>query len=166
MGHLNEFILDVARSSTAVVLGRQGGSADEHIAHTDLTAAITLPVIASESFHDHASKLSLSIQKNAVVGNKYVVKNGHRFHSAKLSVAHVQLGTLQLPGVAALPTYDHVDTFCVHWYGKGHGVVLVLGAHGDGGHDNDLMGVEDTGLVQLGSPNHYAISSALHNVKE
>ena len=100
------------------------------------------------------------------LGHEHVVEHGQGFHAAELAVAHVDLAALALAGVAALAADDHIDALGVHGHGEGHGVVLVVGTHGDGGHDDDLVGVEDAGLMGLGAAHHDAVAPALHHMEE
>ena len=150
----------------AVVVGGQGGGADEHVAHAHLAPAVALAVVAGEALHHHAGKLGLAVEEDALVGHEHVVKDGEGLHAAELGVAHVHLAALPLAGVAALAADDHVQALAVHGHGEGDGVILVVGTHGDGGHDDDLVGVEDAGLVGLGAPDHDAVGAALHHVEE
>ena len=166
MGHLDELILDVAGLVGAVVVGGHGGGADEHVAHAHLTATVALAVVAGEPLHQHAGEVILAAHKDALVGHEHVVKDHQGLHTAKFTVAHVHLAALQLTGVAALAADDHKDAVGVHGHGEGHRVVLVLSLHGLGGHDDDLVAVQRTGLVHLGAPHHNAVGTALHDVQE
>ncbi len=49
---------------------------------------------------------------------------------------------------------------------KRDGVIALVLAHGGGGHDQDLVGVEGAGLVGLGPAHHDAVRLALHHVHE
>ena len=123
-------------------------------------------MVAGEPLHQHAGKLGLAVQEDALIGHKHVVEDGQGLHPAELTVAHVQLAALQLPGVTALAADDHVDARGVRRYGEGDGVVPVIRPHGLGGHDNDLMAVDDAGLVGLGPAHHHAVRTALHHAEE
>ena len=166
VGHLDEFVLDVAGLGRPVVVGRHRRRADEHVAHAHLAPAVTLAVIAGEALHHHAGELRLPVEEDALVGDEHVVKDHQGLHPAELRVAHVHLAALPLPGVAALPADDHEDALRVDGHGEGHGVVLVVGAHGDGGHDDDLVAVQRAGLVGLGPPHHDAVRPPLHHTEE
>ena len=166
MGHLDELVLDVAGLGSAVVVGGHGGRADQHVAHAHLTAAVALAVITGEALHQHAGELRLAVEEDAVIGNEHVVEHRQGLHTAELGVAHVHLGVFQLAGIAALTAHDQEQAGSVQRDGEGNGIVLVLGAHGDGGHHDDLVRVQDAGLVRLGAADHDAVGTALHHPQE
>ena len=123
-------------------------------------------MVAGKALHQHAGKLRLPVEEDALVGDKHVVEHGEGLHAAELAVAHVHLAALPLAGVAALPPDDHEQPLGVQRHGKGDGIIPVVGAHGLGGHDNDLVAVDDAGLVRLGAAHHHAVLPALHHPQE
>ena len=85
--------------------------------------------------------------------------------AAELGIAHVDGGILlQLPGVAALTAVDHVHALGIRGAGKADRPVLVRLTHGDGGHEDVPVGVDGAGLVALGTADHDAVGTTLHNV--
>ena len=85
--------------------------------------------------------------------------------AAELRVAHVDGAAFQLAGVAGLPAVDVEDALGVGGGHEGHRVVGVLGRHGDGGHDQDPVGVDGAGLVRLGAAHHDAVGAPLHHAQ-
>ena len=150
----------------AVVVCGHGSSTDQHVAHAHLAPAIALAVIASEALHQHSGKLGLAVEEDALVGHEYMVKDGEGLHTAELGVAHIHLAALPLAGVAALAADNHKETLGVQGHREGDGIVLVVGAHGLGGHDDDLVGVDDAGLMGFGAADHHAVGTAFHHVEE
>ena len=123
-------------------------------------------MITGEALHQHTGELRLAVKEDTVIGHEHVIKHGQGFHAAELRVAHVHLGVLQLAGIAALTAHDQEQAGRVQRNGEGCGVILVLGAHGDGGHHDDLMGVQNAGLVRLRAADHDAVGTALHHAQE
>ena len=150
----------------AVVVGGHRRRADEHVAHAHLAPAVALAVVAGEALHQHTGELRLPVEEDALVGDKHVVEHGEGLHAAELAVAHVQLAALPLAGVAALPPDNHEQPLGVQRHCEGDGVVLIVGAHGLGRHDDDLVAVDDAGLVGLGAAHHHAVLPALHHPQE
>ena len=165
VGHLDELILHRAGLLHAVVLGSQGRSADEGVAHAHLAAAVALAVIAGEALHHHAGELILTVEEDVLVGDEHVVQHHQGLLAAELGVAHIDGGVLlQLAGVAGLTAIDHVHALGVGGAGEGDGPVLISLTHGDGGHEDVPVGVDGAGLVALGTADHDAVGTALHNV--
>ena len=149
-----------------VVVRSQGGCPDEHVAHPHLAPAVALAVIAGKPLHQHPSKLSLAIEEDPLVGHEHVVENGQGLYTAELGIAHVHLTALPLPGVTTLAADNHVNALAVYGHSEGHRVVLVVRAHGDGGHHDDLVAVQNSGLMHLGAPYHDAVLPALYHPQE
>ena len=166
MGHLDELILDVAGLGGAVIVGGHGGGADQHVAHAYLAPAVALAVVTGEAFHQHTGELCLAVKEDTVIGHEHIVKYGQGFHTAEFGVSYVHLSVFQLAGIAALAAHDQEQAGRVQGYGEGYGVILILGPHGDGGHHDDLVGIQDAGLVRLGAADHDAVGTALHHMQE
>ena len=165
VGHLDDLVFDVAGLGGAVVLGGQGGGADEHVAHADLAAAVALAVIAGEALHQRAGELDLAAQIHAVPGHENVLEDHQGFLAAEAPVAHVQLVVLEFAGVAALAPVDVADAGRVGRRAEADGVVLIAGSHGDGRHDQDLVRVTGAGLVGLGAADNDTVVAALDDVE-
>ena len=166
MGHLDELILDVAGLGSAIVVSGNSSSTDQNIAYADLAAAVALAVVTGKALHQHPGKFMLAAQEDTVIGNKYIVKDGQGFHAAELGVTDIEGGAFQLTGVAALAADDHEQTGGIQRNGEGNRIVLIIGTHGLGGHNDDLVGVADTGLVGLGAADYDTVGAALHNTQE
>ena len=123
-------------------------------------------MVAREAFHQHGGELALAVEENAVVRNEDVVEDDQGLHAAESGIAAVQSAVLQLAGIAALSADDHENALRVDGHGKGDGVIGILRLHGLGGHDEDLVGIRRAGLVSLGSPDHHAVRTALHDPQE
>ena len=165
MHHLNQLIFHGRSALYAVVFGGQRGRADQNVAHADLTAAVALSVVTGKALYQHSGKLDLAVEENAVVRNKHVVEYHQGLYAAELAVAHVHLAAFQLAGVAALAADNHENALGVGRYGKRNGIILVVWAHRDGGHDDHFVGVDDTGLVCLCAANNNAVGAALHHMQ-
>ena len=70
----------------------------------------------------------------------------------------------ELARVAALAAVDVVDALGVGRAAEADGEVLVALAHGDGGHDDDLVRVAGAGLVRLGAAHDDAVVALLDDV--
>ena len=123
-------------------------------------------MVAGKPLHHHGGKLGLPVEVDVFVGDEHVVKDHQQLHPAVLGVAHVDVGVLQLPGVAALAADDHEQSLGVGGGGEGDGVVLVIGPHGLGGHHQDLVGIAHARLMGFGPPDHDAVGTPLHHVEE
>ena len=149
----------------AVVLGDQGGRADDHVAHAALAAAVAVPVSGGKELHQHAGEVHLAVEEDILVGDKHVVEHGQGLHAAILGVAQVDVRpALQLSGVAGLAAHNHGDAGGVQRDVEGDGVVLLPRPHGLGGETHHLVGVGDAGQMAFGAVDHYAVWPALHYV--
>ena len=165
VGHLDELVLDGGGLLHAVVLSGQSSGADQGVAHAHLAAAVGLTVITGEALHDHAGELILAVEEDVLVGDEHVVQHHQSLLAAKLGVAYVDRGVLlHLPGVAGLTAVDHVHALSVGGAGKADSPILIGLTHGDGGHEDVPVGVDGAGLVALGTADHDAVGTALHNV--
>ena len=166
MGHLDELVLDGTRLLHAVVFGGERGCADDDITHADLAAAVALTVIAREALHDHARELVFAVEEDILVGDEHVVEDDQGFLPAEFAVAHIDAAVLHLARVAGLAAVDHVQTLGIGGAGKRHGIVPVLLAHGDGGHEDVPVGVDGPRLVALRAADDDAIVAAFHDMHE
>ena len=167
MGHLDQLILDMGSLCRARHIARQRGCADQHVAYADLAAAVALAMVAREALDDHAGKLDLAIEEDAVVRDEYAVENDQHLVPAVNLVANVDvIVLLKLAGIAALAAVDQGDAVRVGRDRKGDGIVLVALAHGDGRHDQHLVGVDEAGLVCLRAGDVNAVGGALHDMQE
>ncbi len=148
----------------AVVVGGQGGRADEHVADADLAAAVALAVEAGEPLDERAGELELAAHVDAVPGHEHVVEDHQGLLAAEAHVADVEVALLELARVAALAAVDVVDALGVGRAAEADGEVLVALAHGDGGHDDDLVRVAGARLVRLGAAHDDAVVALLDDV--
>ncbi len=124
-------------------------------------------MIACETLDDHACKLDLAVEEDAVVRNEYMLKDNQNFMSAVNLVADVDVVVLfQLAGVTGLTAVNQGDALGIGRNCEGNRVVLVALAHCDGRHDQNLVGVYETGLMCLGAGYINAVRRALNNVNE
>ena len=49
---------------------------------------------------------------------------------------------------------------------KRNGILLIFFSHGQGGHDDNLMGIDSTGLMGLGTPDHNPVLFLFHNAEK
>ena len=167
VGHLDELVLDMRSLGRARHLTCQRGSADEHIAYTNLAAAVGLTVIAREALYHHAGKLGFAVEEDHIVRNEYTVENNQNLVTAVNFVADVDVVMfLGLAGVTGLTAQNQGDAFRVGRARKGNGVVLVALTHGDSRHNQNIMAVQVAGLVCLRAGNVNAVRGALDNVQE
>ena len=75
----------------AVVVGGQGGGADEHVADADLAAAVALAVEAGEALDERAGELDLAAHEDALPGHEDVVEDHQGLLAAEARVADVEV---------------------------------------------------------------------------
>ena len=123
---LDQLVLDVGRLRRACHLTCQCGSADEHIAYTNLAAAIGLTVIACKALYHHAGELGLAVEEDHVIRDKYTIENNQNLVTAVNLVADINVVVfLGLAGVAGLTAQNQGNAFRVGRAGEGNRVVLV-----------------------------------------
>ena len=106
MSYLDELVFDVRGLGGAVVVCRQRGGADQHVAHADLAAAVTLTVITGETLNQHARKGGLPVHEDVFLGHEDILEHHERFVAAEIVIADVDLGALKLAGIARLAAID------------------------------------------------------------
>ena len=167
VGHLDQLILNVRSLCRTCHLAGKCSRADEHIANTDLAAAIGLTVIACKALYHHAGKLGLAVEEDHVVRNEHAVEDYQNLVAAVNLVADIDVVIfLGLAGIAGLTAEDQGDAVGIGRARKGNGVVLVALTHGDGRHNQNIMAVQVAGLMRLCTGDVNAVRGALNNVQE
>jgi hypothetical protein len=94
-----------------------------------------------------------------------MIKDGQCFNSAEFRISYVDRSALQLSRIAGLSSHDHEDSLRVYRNREGNRIILIVLSHGDGRHDNNLMRVDDAGLMCLGSAYNDTVISSLYNAE-
>lgn len=85
---------------------------------------------------------------------------------AERGITHVHGAAFQFSRIAGLAAQNVNDPLGVARDGKRDCIVLVVGAHGQRRHDNDLVRENGAGLVGLGSTHDDPVRAALYHAEE
>jgi len=157
MRHFDELVLDMGGLIRAIVIRRQRRRADEDVAHADLAAAVALAMVAGKPLDQHAAEFILAAHQDVFPGNENVVEDHQGFMAAKPGVADVNGAAFQFPRVAGLAAVNVEDALFIRRADEGYGIVRVVFGHGDGGHDQNPVGVDGAGLMGFGAPHDDAL---------
>ncbi len=94
---------------------------------------------ACEALDQRARELDLAAHVHVLPGDEHVVEDHEGLLAAEAHVADVEVGLFELARVAALAAVDVGDALRVGRAAEADREVLVALAHGDGGHDDDLV---------------------------
>lgn len=158
--HLGQILLDVGSLAHAVVLGHQGGGADEHVGDGGLAAAVAEAVVIGESQGQAAAEIPLAAHEHPLPGDKDMVQNGHGVADAVGVVGGGELDT----GIGADGTGDQINALSVSGHREGNGPISVRFLHGAGGDNQDFVRVGSGGIVGLTAADHDAVRTALLDV--
>mmetsp|Transcript_97447 Transcript_97447/g.275647 ORF Transcript_97447/g.275647 Transcript_97447/m.275647 type:complete len:518 (-) Transcript_97447:150-1703(-) len=150
---LNDFVLDVGRLLSALVLADGGRGAEQHVAEPRLTD-VRPPVIGSETLHEHPCEVNLSVHEHHAGWNHHVLEEDRGLLPAELCVSLVDLATLHGSEVAALPAVHVGQARRVNGDRASNGVVPVGLVHLATRHNNHPMRIDCAGLVHLRSTQH------------
>ena len=158
MNHLHDFILDVAGLFHSVHAGDKGGGADKNVADADLAAAVALTMIRGEPLHEHPRKIDLSVKEDVFLGNKDILEHGQDFLPAKDRIADIAFAPVPACGYPR-PAVHKLNFTPGALVGTAQQTAQSSspGSRDNGRHDDDLVGVEHAGLMQLAAADDNAV---------
>jgi hypothetical protein len=95
-----------------------------------------------------------------------MIEHHQRLVAAVVHVAPVDGHAFELTRIARLAAHDVGQAFRIAGDRKRNRIVLVFRPHGDGGHGDDLVGIDRAGLMILVAADHDAVLALFHNVQK
>ncbi len=139
-----------------VHLGGQGGRSQDDVADGRLAAGIGVAVEQGEEEGADAAVLMFAGQEDPFPGDEAVVEN-----HVGIRRARDESPLVMLPRPQVVDGHDLLQPVPVSRNGEGHGIVLVLGAQGPGGDDQDFIGHGGLGNVDLAAVDHDPVLQSL-----
>ena len=135
-----------------VVIGYQGGSAQDEVGNGGLAAGVAVTVKGGEKHGQHAGEIGFAAEEDPLPGDEDIVKKGGRVGNS------VEMVGMDMLSRARGGNADHLlDPRGIRRNGEGDGPIGIFVGHQAGGHNDDLVGKGRVGIVRLAAPHNDAV---------